>query len=190
MDDIRGAEAVPEEAVSFAVSLDGVALRSDGHEEACWREASCGTVSFHDVDGNRLNTLYWMPEAGKATLKAQIGVTHIRKVRSDLPLIAVVDAAADNWTFLERLRPDEQAVDFFHACEYLSKVSDQRPTGTTSTALSCVTTSTASTGPALKVLDREIGFFRKHKRRMRYASLKGHVIGSGVPLTGYWSINA
>ena len=53
--DTRGAEAA-EEAVSCAVSLDGVALRSDG--EARWREASSVTVSFHDADGNRLNTLY------------------------------------------------------------------------------------------------------------------------------------
>ncbi len=57
MESIREAETVPEEAVSCAVSLDGVSLRPDGEEEACWREASCGTVSFHDAEGNRLKTL-------------------------------------------------------------------------------------------------------------------------------------
>ena len=36
----------------------------------------------------------------------------------------VADAAPDNWTFLEKLRPDEQAVDFFHACEHLGEVAD------------------------------------------------------------------
>ena len=46
-DAIREAETVPEEAVSCTVSLDGVPLRPDGDREACWREASCGTVSFH-----------------------------------------------------------------------------------------------------------------------------------------------
>ncbi len=45
--DIREEETIPEEAVSFAVSLDGVPLRPDEDGEACWREASCGTVSFH-----------------------------------------------------------------------------------------------------------------------------------------------
>ena len=38
----------------------------------------------------------------------------------------VADAAPDNWTFLERLRLDEQAVDFFHACEHLGEVADRR----------------------------------------------------------------
>ena len=41
-------------------------------------------------------------------------------------LVAVADAAPDNWTFLERLRPDEQAVDFFHACEHPGEVADRR----------------------------------------------------------------
>ena len=39
-------------------------------------------------------------------------------------LVAVADAAPDNWTFLERLRPDEQAVDFFHACEHPGEVAN------------------------------------------------------------------
>ena len=130
MESIREAETVPEEAVSCAVSLDGVmvSLRPDGDEEACWREASCGTVSFQDAEGNRLKTLSFgrMPEAGKATLKAQLAeeVAHIRKVRPDLKVVAVADAAPDNWTFLDELQPDERAVDFFHACEHLNEVSD------------------------------------------------------------------
>ncbi len=40
----------------------------------------------------------------------------------------------------------------------------------------------ATTTTALKDLERELKFFRKHKRRMRYASLnaRGYAIGSGV----------
>ena len=72
MESIREAETVPEEAVSCAVSLDGVMIRPDGDEEACWREASCGTVSFQDAEGNRLKTLSFGPEAGKEALKAQL----------------------------------------------------------------------------------------------------------------------
>ena len=92
-----------------------VALRSDGHEKACWREASCGAISFHDGDGNRLDTVYFsrMPEAGKVTAQIMEEVACIRKARPDLRLVAIADAAVDNWTFLEGLQPDEQVVDFF-----------------------------------------------------------------------------
>ena len=61
LDSIRDAEGVPHEAVSASVSLDGVMvpLRAgeDGRAEASWREAACGTVSFHDARGERLKTL-------------------------------------------------------------------------------------------------------------------------------------
>ncbi len=214
LDEIREAKPVPSEAVSFAVSLDGVmvALRPDEHEEACWREASCGTISFHDADGNRLETLYYaqMPETGKTTLKAQITeeVEHIRKVRPDLQIVAVADAAADNWTFLEKLRPDEQVVDFFHACEHLSDVADHAVATDWYDKYRAVLRDDANgidkvirairhlrdkatTTAALKDLERELKFFRKHRRRMRYASLnaRGYAVrrcrscqqGSGQP---------
>ena len=132
MDAIRKAERIPQAAVSFAVSLDGVMVpilpHEDGREDASWREASCGTISFHDADGTRLDTLYLaqMPEAGKVTLKRQLNdeVAHIRKVRPDLRLVALADAAADNWTFLDRLKPDACAVDYFHACEHVAVVAN------------------------------------------------------------------
>ena len=96
-----------------------VPLRPDGNRGACWCEASCGTVSFHDAD--RLRTLARMPEAGKTTAQFAAEVAHVRKVRPDLPLVAVADTAPDNWTFLERLRPDERAIDF--ACEQIGEVA-------------------------------------------------------------------
>ena len=67
------------------------------------------TVSFHDARGERLKTLYLgrMPESGKVTLKAQLAseVAHIRQLRPDVRIVAIADAAADNWTFLETLKP-------------------------------------------------------------------------------------
>ena len=54
-------EAETGEAVSCAVSLDGVPLRPDGDGEAC--RASSGTVS--GADGTRLKTLSFGPETGK-----------------------------------------------------------------------------------------------------------------------------
>ena len=138
----------------------------------------------------------FMPEAGKVTLKAQIAeeVAHIRKVRPDLQLVAVADAAADNWTFLERLQPDERA---FLPCMRTSqrRRRPSQPIGTTSTVPSCATMPTvstrsairhlrdkATTATALKDLERELRFFQKHRRRMRYAALNamGYTIGSGV----------
>ena len=78
-------EAETGEAVSCAVSLDGVMvpLRSDGDEEAHWREASSGTVSFHGANGTRLKTLSFGPETGKTTALLAAEVAHVRKVRPD-----------------------------------------------------------------------------------------------------------
>ena len=119
----------------------------------------------------RQKTLSFGPEAGKATLKAQLAeeIAQVRKVRPEL--VAVADAAPDNWTFLEKLRPNERAVDFFHAQRGFRP---SRATG--STAPSCATTSAArsairylrdkaTTEP--EVLRRELGFFRKRRHRLR-----------------------
>ena len=73
---IREAEGIPQDATTASVSLDGVMVPlrpgEDGRAKASWREAACGTVSFHDAEGKRLKTLYLgrMPESGKLTLKA------------------------------------------------------------------------------------------------------------------------
>ena len=125
LDSIRDAEGVPHEAVSASVSLDGVMvpLRAgeDGRAEASWREAACGTVSFHDARGERLKTLYLgrMPESGKVTLKAQLAseVAHIRQLRPDVRIVAIADGAADNWTFLETLSPETEVIDFWVVSE-------------------------------------------------------------------------
>ena len=71
---IREAEGI-QDATTASVSLDGVMVPlrpgEDGRAKASWREAACGTVSFHDAEGKRLKTLYLgrMPESGKLTLK-------------------------------------------------------------------------------------------------------------------------
>ena len=119
-------------------------------------------------------------------------------MRPDLPLVAVADAAPDNWTFLEELRPDERAVDFFHACEHLSEVADHAvatdwydryravlrddENGVDKVVRAICHLRDKATGSALKILNRELAFFRKNRHRMRYASLKtrGYPVGSGV----------
>ena len=202
---IRAAQDIPPDAVSASVSLDGVmvALRAgeDGCADACWREASCGTVSFHDAEGKRLKTLYLgrMPESGKATLKAQLAseVAHIRRVRPEIRIGAVADGAADNWTFLESLSPETEVIDFWHACEHLRVASDHAvaphwfekhreilrhdPRGGAKVIRALrYLRDTAKTDRA--EIERELAFFRKHRHRMRYHALKeeGIAIGSGV----------
>ena len=65
-------------------------------------------------------------ESGKVTLKAQLAseVAHIRQLRPDVRIVAIADAAADNWTFLETLSPETEVIDFWHACEHLRTASD------------------------------------------------------------------
>ena len=75
-------------------------------------------------------TFAQMPEAGKTTLKAQLAeeAAHESAIRPR----AV--AASDNRTFLEKLRPDEQAGDFFLRANVSAtlRTMQSRPTGMTS----------------------------------------------------------
>ena len=206
---IRSAEDIPADARSVSVSLDGVMVPlmkgEDGRSEGSWREASCGAVSFHDARGDRRKTLYFgrMPEAGKATLKAEIDreVARIRELaESRLPVLAVADAAPDNWRFLDGLKPDAEAVDFWHACQHLNvaagharapdawfrawrRVLRDEPGGVDRVvrAIRYLRDKAPAQG-ARKELDRELAFFRKNRRRMRYAELADEAmgIGSGV----------
>ena len=205
LDTIRAAEGIPADAVTAAVSLDGimVPLRAgeDGRAEACWREASCGTVSFHDSDGARLHTLYLgrMPESGKVSLKAQLRaeVAHIKACRPDIEIVALADGAPDNWSFLETLSPMAEVVDFWHACEHLSATSDhavarnwyekyreilRHDADGVEKVIRALRhlLSKATSGKA--EIERELAFFRKNRHRMRYRTLRDRKlpIGSGV----------
>ena len=202
---IRAAEGIPADAVTAAVSLDGimVPLRAgeDGRAEACWREASCGTVSFHDSDGERLHTLYLgrMPESGKVSLKAQLRaeVAHIKACRPDIEIVALADGAPDNWSFLETLSPMAEVVDFWHACEHLSAASDHAVARNWYEKYREILRhdadgvekvirglrhllSKATSGKA--EIERELAFFRKNRHRMLYRILRDRKlpIGSGV----------
>ena len=143
---LRESEAVPKEAVTLAVSLDGVlapmrdgdraAKRSQAEKQpmgpAGYREVGCATVSFYDAEGERLSTLRWarMPEAKKATLCHQIEaeLSSILQSRPDLRVIKLADGALSNWEFLGGLSlPGTKVwslVDFFHACEHLKRALD------------------------------------------------------------------
>jgi hypothetical protein len=142
---VRAEERIPSEAVTVAVSLDGVLvpmratdkaekkaeMRRQGRPDkgpAGYREVGCGALSFYDAEGNRLRTrrMARMPEAHKRTLKEQLRdeLDHVRRQRPELVVVAVADGAADNWEYLSSLQPDHQVVDFYHAVEHLKRAVD------------------------------------------------------------------
>lgn len=142
-------EHVPEDAVTVAVSLDGVMapMREGAGKEkrqaaadkgqltrgpAGYREVGCGTVSFYDGDAELLRTVRIgrMPEPKKATLKTMLSSELGRAFaeRPDLTLVAVADGAKDNWSYLQGEVLDAlgathrkvAVLDFFHATEHIS----------------------------------------------------------------------
>ena len=130
---LRGGSEVPEEAVTVAVSIDGVmvpmkdAKRPDG--SGGYQEAGCGTLTFHDASGERLGTVYFgrMPQPHKAALKTTLGaeLEAVLGKRPDLHVVTLADGAHDNWRFLDALAPQGTAlVDFYHAAEQLKSGLD------------------------------------------------------------------
>ncbi|MCF6299090.1 MAG: hypothetical protein L3J01_04345 [Thiomicrorhabdus sp.] len=121
---------VPEDAVTVAVSLDGVLVPMQGGVvmpgDSRYEEASCGTLTYYDREGELLATRRYgcMPEHKKRTLKdfLEKEVSYALNCRQNLQLVKVADGAKDNWTFLDGILPDgESVLDFYHAAEHLKK---------------------------------------------------------------------
>jgi hypothetical protein len=101
-----------------------------------YQEVGCGTVSLHDAEGARLQTVRYgrMPESKKATLcqELEAEVQAIFAVQPRLKLVKLADGARDNWRFLGQLNlgvPADQIesweiVDFYHACDHLKHALD------------------------------------------------------------------
>ena len=138
---LRQQEAIPDEAVALAVSLDGVmAPMKDGQRQAKrqharakgqspsgpagYQEVGCATVSYYDRHGERLCTrrMARMPEGNKAILKSQLTAEVMGALirRPDLRVVKVADGAPDNWSYLaETLPVGEEVLDFYHAAAHL-----------------------------------------------------------------------
>ena len=222
---LRSTLVVPQDAVSVALSLDGVLVpmkdatnepRTQGSDKvggpAGYREVGCATVSFYDETGEMLSAIRMarMPQHKKVDLKdmllAEMGIVY--EQRPDLQIVKVADACKDNWQFLSRrVRVGKEAVDYYHATEHLNdgliagygERSNQRRRKfselgdillTEPDGVEQVVSALRELHDALperqkkkrKVLTREINFFNKNKRRMRYASLRALYlpVGSGV----------
>ncbi len=222
---LRVAETVPDEAVSVAVSLDGVlvpmrdgqkssrkaATRSDGRAAkgpAGYREVGCGSISFYDRKGERLETrrFAYMPESGKPQLKQRLNaeLTSVLEQRPDLTVVGVADGAPDNWSFLAQLGVHHQVVDFYHAVEHLKRAVDtclgpsslenqatfaslrrtlrDDPNGAKKVRAELVALRAKSKPKGHRAWRTGVTYFERHAARMNYAPLQAAKlpIGSGV----------
>jgi len=221
---LRAGLSVPEEAMTVAVSLDGVMVAmKDGEREAKrarsraagkqtkgpagYQEAGCATLSFYDVEGERLATVRMgrMPESKKATLKSMLSAEARAALaqRPDLTVVKVADGARDNWTYLDALVPEGTAVvDFYHAAEQLKAALDsaygegsakgqaqfkklrhvllEDEDGVAKVIRALVYL--RNKHPRRKRIGEVLRYLRRNRRRMRYAELRAqHLpIGSGV----------
>jgi len=147
---LRLEEYVPEEAVTVAISLDGVMVpmkAAEGSQKrkqtakegkltrgpAGYREVGCGALSFYDEQGEMLQAIRMgrMPQSGKtelkAMLKAELGTVLAQQPK--LRVVGIADGAKDNWNYLREQILDVlpssfekvDILDFFHASEHLSK---------------------------------------------------------------------
>ena len=214
--ELRSGERVPDEATSVALSLDGamVLLRSGedpasgGDDRRCgssnWREASCGTLSFHDETGGTLRTISSgrMPEKGKMALKHWLvrEFEEVMRDRPDLTCVGVADGAPDNWTFLSRQALDVEVLDFYHAATHLRTASEHAASPErwyehwrhvlrhdmcgANRVIAAIRglRDRARDDCSRSELTVVLGYFRTHRHRMNYAELSGRgiPIGSGI----------
>jgi hypothetical protein len=221
---LRAQESVPAKAVTMAVSLDGVMVpmkdgaRQQKRDKAQaegkdlggprgYKEVGCGTVSFYDVEGQRLLTrrMARMPEAKKASLKTMLSeeLAAALKQRPELSLVKLADGAKDNWTYLSAaLAPGVELIDYYHACDHLKDAFDaaygekstqskaqfekyrhilRDETGGVEKVIRALV-HLKNTHPRKKKLATELAYFRRHRHRMHYgeAQARDLPIGSGV----------
>ena len=108
---------------TIVMSMDGAMLltREDGY-----REAMVASISLYDELGDRKHSIYFgaSPEYGKSAFKNKFD-QEARRIKSAYPsatYLGIADGAKDNWPILRKYVHHE-LIDFYHATEYLSKVS-------------------------------------------------------------------
>lgn len=133
----RGRKSKGKHEVLLQVGRDGVFVQT----RPCWEEASCGTLSVYDRGGRRLGTVYLgqMPESEQPTMSSRLTavITGVLK-RSGSPvptLRYVTDAGCHPQAYFREVLSKMKhpvtkepltwswGVDFFHACEYVSKLA-------------------------------------------------------------------
>jgi len=189
----------------ISLGRDGTTMpiRKEGY-----RETMNGTISFHSESGERLHTIYLAnaPEYGKSKFDANF-TNEIAQIKSLFPkakFIGLADGAKENWTYLEK-HVDVSILDYWHACEYLTKASKAFSRSKSKQAdwakKARKKLKNNKTGPkallkemkqkrnqsklsknAKEGLDKAITYFKNHLHQMQYSQYqeKDYPIGSGV----------
>ena len=208
---IRQAFEIPQDATTISASLDGVMIPMQGNVvipgDSRYEEASCGTVTYYNDDGEALSTRRYgfMPEHKKQTLKASLtqDIEFALSQRPDLQLLKIADGAKDNWTFLDDKLPEGKSIlDFYHAAEHLKSAfeiaygandsksciefgkyrsilrHDERGIDKVIAHLRYLT----KKYPRKKGLTTELNYFINNKARCHYAKMAraNYPIGSGI----------
>ena len=112
-----------KKVATIGMGLDGTCMPMG---ESSWREAMCGTFSFYDKDGERIDTIYIAnaPEYGKETFKKRFDkeALAIKNKFPEAKIIGVADGAKENWSILNAYTT-VNTLDYYHATEYLSQAS-------------------------------------------------------------------
>lgn len=202
---------IPDQAIAVAVSLDGVKVPMQGGVvlpgDSRYEEASCGSITYYDVNGNPLSTRRYgrMPERKKVTMKSFLRKEIERALHSrpNLQLVKVADGAKDNWNFLdEELASGVSVLDFYHAAEHLKQAMDYvygKGSSKSKTefiryrhilrheqdgiekVIRCLSRH-VKRKPKKVLLKTELNYFRNNKKRCRYADIADRKlpIGSGI----------
>jgi len=115
---------INEATEMIAVGRDGTTtlIKQEG-----WRQTMVGTLSLYGQGTKRQHSVYMAcsPEKGKATFDYLLDreIEQIKNGYPDSTIVGLGDGAKDNWTFLGP-RTDVQILDYYHACENLSKYSE------------------------------------------------------------------
>lgn len=171
-----------------------------------YREIGCATLAFCDEKGDMISAIRFGrgPESKKVALKDTLSkdLEHVLAQRPDLRLAKIADAGGDNWEYFATLPEGPEILDFFHATEHLAAaIAAVHGDGTFATrhkfeflrerllteddGVNAVINALAylhRKHPRKKRVGQVLRYFRKNRKRMRYAEWKreGFMIGSGV----------
>jgi hypothetical protein len=120
----RVPEVKEAEIKTIGIGLDGTCMLMC---EGGYRQAMVGTIALYDREGERQHTTYIAatPEYGKEQFKERLSreIERAKQLYPKALYIGIADGAHDNWEFLEKYTA-KQTLDFYHATEYLAKVSE------------------------------------------------------------------